>query len=49
MVGPRGLPVGIAQAREVLEQSEGQFDPDVLEAFASISNDRIEEIRSGLK
>ena len=46
---PYRAAVGIAQAREVLEQSEGQFDPDVLEAFASISNDRIEEIRSGLK
>lgn len=45
---PYRAAVGIARAREVLEQSEGQFDPDVLEAFASISNDRIEEIRNQL-
>ena len=45
---PYRAAVGIAQAREVLEHSEGQFDPDVLEAFASISDARIEEIRSQL-
>jgi len=45
---PYRAAVGIAQAREVLERSEGQFDPDVLEAFASISDARIEEIRNTL-
>jgi HD-GYP domain-containing protein (c-di-GMP phosphodiesterase class II) len=45
---PYRAAVGIAQAREVLERSEGQFDPDVLEAFASISDARIEEIRNQL-
>jgi HD-GYP domain-containing protein (c-di-GMP phosphodiesterase class II) len=45
---PYRAAVGIAQARDVLERSEGQFDPDVLEAFASISDARIEEIRNGL-
>src|SRR3984893_10640108 len=37
--------VAIAEARDVIESSDGQFDPAVLEAFASISDERIEEIR----
>jgi ribonuclease P protein subunit RPR2 len=37
--------VGIAAARDVIERSDGQFDPAVLEAFASIPDERIEEIR----
>jgi len=41
---PYGAAVGIAQARDVIESSDGQFDPAVLEAFASISDERIEEI-----
>jgi len=45
---PYRAAVGIAQAREVLERSVGQFDPDVLEAFSSISDARIEEIRNQL-
>jgi ribonuclease P protein subunit RPR2 len=45
---PYRAAVGIAQAREVLELAEGQFDPSVLAAFASISDARIEEIRSHL-
>ena len=38
----------IAEAREVIESTDGQFDPDVLEAFATISDERIEEIRRSL-
>jgi HD-GYP domain-containing protein (c-di-GMP phosphodiesterase class II) len=45
---PYRAAVSLAEAREVLESSEGQFDPDVLEAFASISNARITEIRNQL-
>ncbi|HEY7968297.1 MAG TPA: HD domain-containing phosphohydrolase [Solirubrobacteraceae bacterium] len=45
---PYRAAVGVAQAREVLESSDGHFDPSVLEAFASISDARIEEIRSQL-
>jgi HD-GYP domain-containing protein (c-di-GMP phosphodiesterase class II) len=45
---PYRAAVGIAQAREVLEASDGQFDPTVLEAFATISDERIEEIRGQL-
>ena len=45
---PYRAAVGIAQAREVLELAQGQFDPTVLAAFASISDERIEEIRSQL-
>jgi len=45
---PYRAAVGIAQAREVIERAQGQFDPTVLEAFASISDERIEEIRSQL-
>jgi ribonuclease P protein subunit RPR2 len=45
---PYRAAVGIAQAREVLELAQGQFDPTVLAAFASISDERIEEIRSEL-
>jgi ribonuclease P protein subunit RPR2 len=45
---PYRAAVGIAQARDVLESSDGQFDPAVLEAFASISDARIEEIRRQL-
>jgi ribonuclease P protein subunit RPR2 len=45
---PYRAAVSIAEARDVLESSEGQFDPDVLEAFASISNARITEIRNQL-
>ena len=40
--------VAIAEAREVIESAEGQFDPEVLEAFATISDERIDEIRRGL-
>ena len=45
---PYRAAVSIAEARDVLETSEGQFDPDVLEAFASISDARITEIRNQL-
>jgi len=45
---PYRAAVGIAQAREVIECAQGQFDPTVLEAFAAISDERIEEIRSQL-
>jgi HD-GYP domain-containing protein (c-di-GMP phosphodiesterase class II) len=45
---PYRAAVGIAQAREVIERSEGQFDPNALDAFASISDQRIAEIRSQL-
>jgi HD-GYP domain-containing protein (c-di-GMP phosphodiesterase class II) len=45
---PYRAAVTIAEARDVLESSEGQFDPDVLEAFASISDARITEIRNQL-
>ncbi|HLW95527.1 MAG TPA: HD domain-containing phosphohydrolase [Solirubrobacteraceae bacterium] len=45
---PYRAAVGVAQAREVIESSDGHFDPAVLEAFASISDERIEEIRSQL-
>jgi len=45
---PYRAAVSIAEARDVLASSEGQFDPDVLEAFASISNARITEIRNQL-
>jgi ribonuclease P protein subunit RPR2 len=40
--------VAIAEAREVIESAEGQFDPEVLEAFATISDERIDEIRRSL-
>src|ERR1700730_10577080 len=42
---PYRAAVGIAEARDVIESSDGQFDPSVLEAFAAISDERIEEIR----
>src|ERR1017187_5319322 len=45
---PYRAAVGIAQARDVIESSDGQFDPAVLEAFTSISDERIEEIRRQL-
>jgi ribonuclease P protein subunit RPR2 len=45
---PYRAAVAIAQAREVIESSEGQFDPAVLEAFATIPDERIEEIRRSL-
>jgi diguanylate cyclase (GGDEF)-like protein len=45
---PYRAAVGIAEARDVIESSDGQFDPAVLEAFASISDERIEEIRRQL-
>ena len=45
---PYRAAVGVAEAREVIESSDGHFDPAVLEAFASISDERIEEIRSQL-
>jgi HD-GYP domain-containing protein (c-di-GMP phosphodiesterase class II) len=45
---PYRAAIGIAEAREVLECSDGQFDPTVMEAFASISDERIEEIRRQL-
>ena len=40
--------VAIAEAREVIESAEGQFDPEVLEAFATITDERIDEIRRSL-
>ena len=45
---PYRAAVGIAQAREVIESSDGQFDPAVLDAFATIPDERIEEIRRSL-
>jgi ribonuclease P protein subunit RPR2 len=45
---PYRAAVGIARAREVLESAQGHFDPTVLEAFATIPDERIEEIRSHL-
>jgi response regulator RpfG family c-di-GMP phosphodiesterase len=42
---PYRAAVGIAEARDVIESSDGQFDPAVLEAFAAISDERIEDIR----
>ena len=45
---PYRAAVGVGQARAVLESSDGHFDPTVLEAFAAISDARIEEIRSQL-
>ena len=45
---PYRAAVGIAQARVEIERSDGQFDPDVLDAFATISDERIEDIRSRL-
>jgi hypothetical protein len=32
----------------VIESSDGQFDPAVLDAFATIPDERIEEIRRSL-
>ncbi len=46
---PYRAAVGIAEAREVIESSGGHFDPAVLEAFATISDERIEEIRRQLE
>ena len=37
--------VTIAQARRILHQSPGHFDPAVLDAFEQISDARLEEIR----
>ena len=45
---PYRAAVGIAKAREVIEASDGQFDPAVLEAFATIPDERIEELRAGV-
>jgi ribonuclease P protein subunit RPR2 len=45
---PYRAAVAIAQAREEIESSDGQFDPAVLEAFATIPDERIEEIRRSL-
>jgi ribonuclease P protein subunit RPR2 len=45
---PYRAAVEIAQARAVIESSDGQFDPAVLDAFATISDERIEEIRRQL-
>jgi ribonuclease P protein subunit RPR2 len=45
---PYRAAVGIAEAREEIESSDGQFDPAVLEAFATIPDERIEEIRRRL-
>jgi ribonuclease P protein subunit RPR2 len=45
---PYRAAVGIAEARQVIESSDGQFDPAVLEAFATIPDERVEEIRSQL-
>ena len=42
---PYRAAIAIAEARGVIESSAGQFDPAVLEAFAVIPDDRIEEIR----
>jgi len=46
---PYRAAVGIAEAREVIESSGGQFDPAVLDAFATIPDERIEEIRRRLE
>jgi len=45
---PYRAAVPIAAAREEIEASDGQFDPAVLEAFATIPDERIEEIRRSL-
>ncbi len=45
---PYRAAVDIAEARDVLESSDGHFDPAVLEAFAAIPDERIEEIRRQL-
>ena len=45
---PYRAAVEIARAREVIETAQGHFDPTVLEAFATIPDERIEEIRSHL-
>ncbi len=45
---PYRAAVAIAEAREVIASSDGQFDPAVLEAFATIPDGRIEEIRRSL-
>ena len=45
---PYRAAVAIAQARAEIESSDGQFDPAVLEAFATIPDERIEEIRRSL-
>jgi HD-GYP domain-containing protein (c-di-GMP phosphodiesterase class II) len=45
---PYRAAVAIAQARVEIESSDGQFDPAVLEAFATIPDERIEEIRRSL-
>jgi len=45
---PYRAAVGIARAREEIESSDGQFDPAILHAFATITDERIEEIRRGL-
>jgi ribonuclease P protein subunit RPR2 len=45
---PYRAAVAIADAREVIESTDGQFDPAVLAAFATIPDERIEEIRRSL-
>jgi len=45
---PYRAAVAIGQARTEIESSDGQFDPAVLEAFATIPDERIEEIRRSL-
>jgi ribonuclease P protein subunit RPR2 len=45
---PYRAAVAIARAREEIERSDGQFDPAVLEAFATVPDERIEEIRRSL-
>jgi HD-GYP domain-containing protein (c-di-GMP phosphodiesterase class II) len=45
---PYRAAVGIAEARDVLESTDGHFDPAVLEAFAAIPDERIAEIRRQL-
>jgi HD-GYP domain-containing protein (c-di-GMP phosphodiesterase class II) len=42
---PYRAAIAIAEARDVIESSNGQFDPAVLDAFAAIPDERIEEIR----
>jgi HD-GYP domain-containing protein (c-di-GMP phosphodiesterase class II) len=45
---PYRAAVGIAQARDVIESTDGQFDPAVLAAFATIPDERFDEIRRAL-
>jgi ribonuclease P protein subunit RPR2 len=42
---PYRAAISVAAAREVIAAAEGQFDPTVLDAFATIPDERVEEIR----